>query len=279
MVRRCTLPSLALIAIIGIARGANAHEELLYPDLKGGWLNAGFAYQWDPTKPAGLKQDAPLTLEYQAVFEANLAETERGGQSYNPQTWCLPGGMPRLLLAYSLLEFVVTPPVTYLISDHLTELRHIYTDGRDWPAKIPTSFEGYSIGKWIDEDGDGRFDVLEVESRGFKGPRVLDHTGIPVHRDNATVIKERIFIDKADPNILRDVITTIDNAFTRPWTVTRSLRRHPGRFLMEQPCAEGNRYMIIGKETYVLTVDRRLMPTRKDQPPPDLRYFEQAQKN
>ena len=39
---------------------------------------------------------------------------------------------------------------------------------------IEPSFAGYSIGKWIDEDGDGKYDVLEVETRDFKGPRVLD---------------------------------------------------------------------------------------------------------
>jgi hypothetical protein len=32
-------------------------------------------------------------------------------------------------------------------------------------------FAGYSIGKWVDEDGDGRYDVLVVETRNMKGPR------------------------------------------------------------------------------------------------------------
>jgi hypothetical protein len=26
---------------------------------------------------------------------------------------------------------------------------------------------GYSIGKWLDTDGDGRYDTLEVETRGM----------------------------------------------------------------------------------------------------------------
>jgi hypothetical protein len=30
---------------------------------------------------------------------------------------------------------------------------------------------------------------------------------------------------------------------------------------------------MIGKEMYYLDYQRELMPTRKDQPPPDLRYF------
>ena len=31
--------------------------------------------------------------------------------------------------------------------------------------------------------------------------------------------------------------------------------------------------VLIGKELYYLSADRDLMPTRKDQPPPDLSYF------
>jgi hypothetical protein len=33
------------------------------------------------------------------------------------------------------------------------------------------------IGKWIDQDGDGVYDVLDVETRGpFKGTRAYDAT-------------------------------------------------------------------------------------------------------
>jgi hypothetical protein len=268
--------SLLLIALVvgsaAAVASAQAHDDTIYPDLKGGWRRAGGA-QWDPDKPSGLRQQAPLTPEYQRFFEGNLATTEGGGQGYNAQMLCYPGGMPRLMVAYGMLEFVVTPVVTYMRSDHLTEFRRIFTDGRDWPEKIAPSFQGYSIGRWRDEDGDGRYETLEVETRGFKGPRVLDASGIPLHKDNATIVKEQIFLDKADRNILRDAVTTIDHAFTRPWTVTRSLRREGKPVWIEEPCAEGNRYVQIGGETYVLTLDRILMPTRKDQPPPDLRNF------
>ena len=57
---------------------------------------------------------------------------------------------------------------------------------------------GYSIGKWLDTDGDGRYDTLEVETRNFKGPRTYEPAAFRCTRDNETVIKERIFLDKAD---------------------------------------------------------------------------------
>src|SRR5260370_13027861 len=90
----------------------------------------------------------------------------------------------------------------------------IPTDG--WPAKIKPSFEGYSIGKWVDEDGDGRYDVLEVETRALKGPRTFDADGLPLHEDNQTVVKQRIYLDKTNRDLLHAEITTNDHTLTRP---------------------------------------------------------------
>jgi hypothetical protein len=227
---RNSLGAIALaVAGLGMAAtGARALDNAKYPDLRGAWERPGAA-QWDPTKPGGLKQQAPLTPQFQAVFEANLAEAAAGGQEYNPQVKCLPSGMPRVMIAYEPLELLVTPEVTYIRFDQLGENRRIYTDGRSWPETITPSFEGYSIGKWVDRDADGRYGALEVETRGLKGPRDLDASGLPLHPDNETIIKERIFLDAANPNRLHDQITTIDHAYTRPWTVTRDYNRmaHP----------------------------------------------------
>jgi len=52
--------------------------------------------------------------------------------------------------------------------------------------------------------------------------RILDGSGIPLHADNQTVVKERIALDEKNADVLRNEITLMDNAFTQPWTVTRS---------------------------------------------------------
>ena len=44
----------------------------------------------------------------------------------------------------------------------------------------------------------GRYDTLEVETRNFKGPRTVEFSGIPLHDDNETVVKERISVDPAN---------------------------------------------------------------------------------
>jgi len=85
-----------VLALAGAATNAWAldFDAAKYPDIRGAWARPGAA-QWDPTKPPGLRQQAPLVAEFQAVFEANLADAAAGGQGYNPQVICLPSGMPR----------------------------------------------------------------------------------------------------------------------------------------------------------------------------------------
>jgi hypothetical protein len=122
--------------------------------------------------------------------------------------------------------------------------------------------------------------VLEVETRGFKGPRTYDDSGLPLHEDNLTIVKEHIYLDKSDPDIFYDEVTVIDHALTRPWIVTKSYHREPSRqpSWREVICAEDNNHVEIGKQNYMLGPDGRLMRTRKDQPPPDLRYFNRSRK-
>jgi len=269
--------ALAAAGLAMAATGALALDDAKYPDIRGAWERPGAA-QWDPTKPGGLRQQAPLTPEYQAVFEANLADAAAGGQGYNPQVICLPSGMPRVMIAYEPLEILVTPEVTYIRFDQLGENRRIYTDGRGWPEKITPSFEGYSIGKWVDQDADGRYGALEVETRGLKGPRTLDASGLPLHPDNGTIIKERIFLDQANRNRLHDQITTIDHAYSRPWTVTRDYNRQATPHWVETNCDAENHYLMLGKETYFISVDGYLMPTKKNQTVPELRNFDPSPK-
>ena len=124
-----------------------------------------------------------------------------------------------------------------------------------------------------------RFDTLEVETKNFKGPRIYDDSGIPLHYDNESVIKERLSLDKSNPDILLNEITTYDHALTRPWTVTKHYHRVPGRIeFHEDLCSENNMHVYVGKEGYFVSGDGYLMPTKKDQAPPDLRYFKQTQK-
>jgi hypothetical protein len=292
----CMLPTCMLVTCMTVLAaalltptGAAAFDDSKYPDLKGQWHRVAVpsgryrGVQYDPHKPAGPGQQAPLTPEYQAIFEANLADQALGGQAGDPTYRCLSPGMPRIMGPYGEMEVVVLPEVTYILIDHIHDNRRIHTDGRGFPPEMADNpqFSGYSIGRWLDEDGDGRYDTLVVETRGMKGPRTFEMTGIPLHDDNQTIIKERIYLDKADPNMLHDEITTIDHALTRPWIVTKDYRRTPTNepiWWSETVCAENNVHVTVGDEVYFLSGEGFLMPSKKDQPPPDLRYFNPSTK-
>ena len=274
---RSLVVAVALAALCAGATSTRAFDESKYPDWSGEW-RLGPPTKWDPSKPPGRGQEAPLTPEYQAIFEANLADQAAGGQGTDPTYICIPDGMPRAMNVVFPMEVVVTPKTTYIMIEYLSMLRRIYTDGRDWPKDPEPAFMGYSIGKWVDEGGAGRYNLLEVETRNMKGPRAFDPSGIPLHSDNQTVVKERIYLDKANPDILHDEITTIDHALTRPWTVMKNYRRNRNPHWVEAVCMEANPHLRIGKENYMMSADGYLMPAKKDQPPPDLRYFNQARK-
>jgi hypothetical protein len=255
---------------------AQAFEQTRYPDLHGQWRRAETGtFRFDPSKPWGPGQEAPLTPEYQSIFEANLASQAAGGQGIGVTYTCLSPGMPRVTNGYGPTEFVVTPDTTHILVENIYDSRRIFTDARAFPDHIEPSLLGYSVGQWIDVDGDGRYDELDVETRGFKGPRAYDASGIPLHRDNQSVVKERIFLDKADPAILHDEVTVLDHALTRSWTVLKSYRRQPDAqpLWVEYVCNESNNHVHIGNENYMLSGDGLLMPTKKDQRPPDLSRF------
>src|SRR6266568_4440149 len=65
---------------------------------------------------------------------------------------------------------------------------------------------------------------------------------------------------------------------TRPWTAMKSYKRDPKPqpYWHEDVCPENNPHIRIGQEIYMLSSDGFLMPQKKSQKPPDLRYFEQV---
>ena len=287
MLDRSSLAVATALAVAStmMAAGSAAADDAKYPNWKGQWSRVivpgiGGQGAFDQTRPWGLGQQAPLTVEYQKVLAESMADQAKGGLGNYPSSRCLPSGMPRMM-TFGAQEYIILPEITYiLVGGGVDHTRRVFTDGRDWPAEIEPTFAGYSIGRWIDEDGDGQYDVLAVETRGFKGPRAYDASGLPLHFDNQSIFKERFHLDKTDPNILHDEITVIDNALTRPWSVDKRYQHNldPRAAWPEVFCVTSNVNVVIGKENYIMSADGYLMPVKKDQAPPDLRYFKQAPK-
>jgi hypothetical protein len=248
-----------------------------YPDFSGQWDRVGPPNNWRTQSGP-----APLTPEYQKVLDKSRAEQREGKPGNWPSTFCIPEGMPALMNLYNPMEMVITPEATYLITSHNNDVyRRIFTDGRDWPADAERTLTGYSIGRWVDENGDGKYDTLEVETRFLRGPRAYENTGVPFHEDNQTIIKERFYLDKANRNTLYDDIAVLDHALMRPYGKLQKIVRKPDAqpVWRVETCPLDNTWVKIGDESYVVNeVDGKLMPVYKNQPPPDLSYFAQPRK-
>jgi hypothetical protein len=279
-IHKGSVGALVLLATLALAiTDAAGQDSSKFPDWGDGqWRRPrGLRTQWDQDKEAGVAQLAPLKPKYQAMLEWSIADQGAGGQGLDTRYTCMTNGMPRIMGVIQPIQFVVLPAVTYVHFEAFMP-RRIYTDERDFPTDQEPSFAGYSIGKWLDTDGDGRFDTLEVETRNFKGPRTVEFSGIPLHENNQTVVRERISLDKSDPDIMHNIISIIDDAFTRPWTVDKRYRRDRKVVWFEDNCNENNHHVVIGKENYFVNHEGFLMPARKDQAPPDLRFFKQTPK-
>jgi hypothetical protein len=268
---RSLIGAIALSAgLLATLTGAQAFDESKYPNWKGMWDRGGIPPRW---VPAG--QKPPLTPEYQALFDKNTADQKAGGHGMEPSWMCLPPGMPRIMNVFEPMEIIITPAVIHLLISHIQDNRRIYTDGRDWPKDPVPTFHGYSIGKWLDTNGDGVYDTLETETRYMKGPRSYDTGGLPLHLNNKTIVKEKMYADKDNKDIILNEITTIDDALTGPWTITKKYFRdsNPRFNWLEEVCAENNPHVKIQGDNYMLSADGSLMPAHKGQKPPDLRYF------
>jgi len=95
--------------------------------------------------------------------------------------------------------------------------------------------------------------------------------------DDQSVIKERFFLDKADPNTIYDEITVIDHGLTQPWTITKKASRKPNvrPNWHTENCAEEN---FLGQDRHrALLLERGRQSDarpRKIRPPPDLEIFQ-----
>src|SRR5260370_28227753 len=181
MLLRSVMGSVALVVavIAGPAAAQQPFDENKYPPMAGQWQRVGPLCGLESAIPPARGQQAPLTAEYQARFEANLAEVAKGGSGDDPVHTCIPEGMPRAMNLVLPMEIVVTRNTTYILMEYLTMLRRIYTDGRSFPTVEDPSWMGYSIGNCIDENEDSRFDLLEIKTRNLKNQRTFDPRGLP----------------------------------------------------------------------------------------------------
>ena len=187
-----------------------------------------------------------------------------------------------MMTLYRPMEIVVLPETTYILIDHAHRFPPPHLHRRARLAE-----EGRAeLHRLFDRQMDRREGRRPFRRAGGRDPlpqgpaRRSIRPACRPHADNESVIKERIFFDKA----IRRCCTTRSRSSTMPspgrgrCSKTYRRRRRPISGLGRGQCSTDNELIKIGKETYYRGGDGNLMPTRKDQPPPDLRYFKQTRK-
>jgi hypothetical protein len=180
-----------------------------------------------PQKPA-------LKGKYLDDYHSWQHEVEtKGGLVAHEGSYCTPPGMPGIMgIGQYPMEFLFTPGRVTTHHEAWMQWRNIYTDGRGHPDDLEATFEGDSIGHW--EGG-----TLVVDTVAIKDSVAL---GMGMKHSDKMQIKERIHLDKSNPDILLDEMTVEDPvALEKPWVHTLTYKRSRDWQLLEFECAENDR--------------------------------------
>ena len=188
----------------------------------GGAAAAGGAQRGAGGRGGGMQ----LTPEYEAKRRAYQAKPPEDGATAN----CVPPGMPGIMTQPYPMEFLLTPGKVTIVIEAYTQVRHIYTDGRQLPSDPDPKFFGTSVGRW---EGD----TLVVETVGFT-PQITIADGVSPSEKMRIVERFRL----ADPDNM-SIETTITDpvVLAAPYTTSGNLRRHREWTITEYICQENNR--------------------------------------
>jgi hypothetical protein len=200
---------------------------LIPPSLKCPPRTASFSRQ-----SVNLGIDMPGGLPYQPWLAA-LVDTRTANQAIDdPHIRCLPD---LFLRAYGLphyLKFVQTPGLLVMLNEYNGVYRQVFTDGRPLPTDPNPSWQGYSSAAWSG-------DTLVIDTIGFRDDVWIDWSGSMI--TGAGRLQERI--RRPDFGHLEiEVLVDDPKAYTRPWTVTLRQQFAGDTELIDEICAEGERF-------------------------------------
>ncbi|HXH23961.1 MAG TPA: hypothetical protein VNI78_01855 [Vicinamibacterales bacterium] len=119
-----------------------------------------------------------------------------------------------------------------MLNEYNATYREVFIDGRPLPQDPNPSWQGYSTAV---REGD----TLVIDSAGFRHDLWIDWVGSLV--TSAGRIRERI--RRPDFGHLEIEVTVDDpKAYTRPWSVTLRQQFAPDTELIDEICAEGERF-------------------------------------
>jgi hypothetical protein len=176
--------------------------------------------------------DMPGGLPYQPWLAALVDERTANQAIDDPHIRCLPDQFVRAYGLPHYLKFVQTPDLLVMLNEYNAGYRQVFTDGRPLPEDPNPSWQGYSSATWSN-------DTLVIDTTGFRDDLWIDWGGSMI--TSAARVRERI--RRPDFGHLEIEITVDDpKAYTRPWTVTLRQQFAADTELIDEICAEGERF-------------------------------------
>jgi hypothetical protein len=130
------------------------------------------------------------------------------------------------------VKFVQTPNLLVMLNEYNGVYRQVFLDGRPLPKDPNPSWQGYSTAVWAGE-------TLVIDTIGFRDDSWIDWGGSVV--TEAARVRERI--RRTDFGHLEIEVTVDDpKAYTKPWTVTLRQQFAADTELIDEICAEGERF-------------------------------------
>jgi hypothetical protein len=177
--------------------------------------------------------DIPGGLPYQPWLAALVDERTKNQSVDDPHIRCLPDSPVRAYGLPHYLKFAQTPGLLLMLNEYNGTYRQIFTDGRPLPQDPNPSWQGYSAATWSD-------DTLVIDSIGFRDDVWIDWAGSMI--TSAAKVRERI--RRPDFGHLEIEVTVDDpKAYTKPWTVTLRQQFAADTELIDEICAEGERFV------------------------------------
>jgi hypothetical protein len=202
-------------------------RKLIPPTLKCPVRTASFSRQ-----SINLGIDMPGGLPYQPWL-AKLVDERTANQAIDdPHIRCLPDHFVRAYGLPHYLKFVQTGGLLVMLNEYNGVYRQVFTDARPLPDDPNPSWQGYSTARW---EGD----TLVVDTIGFRDDLWIDWGGSVI--TSAAKVRERI--RRPDFGHLEiEVMVDDPKAYTRPWSVTLRQQFAPDTELIDEICAEGEKF-------------------------------------
>ena len=203
---------------LGGFSGAMEHPALFPPGTPGGNGTEG-----GRPDEAGIAKPLPYTPAGLEALKKNLPSGPGVRQvdsllTNDPAGLCDPLGFPYMYTwELRTIDITQTPKHVVILSFFYGNYRVIWTDGRQHPTDADPRYNGYSVGKWVDDY------TFVVTTTGMHPKTWVDHAGRP-HSD-------KLVVEETYHRISRDTLEltvkiTDPVMYTEPWLALNKADMH-----------------------------------------------------